>query len=177
MWTILIRQCRSILSRYPKHVQLSYTHTYKQRTTHDTEYAQVQLNGTNLSDPSKSKGGSMNPDDVPSSLLDYAIQFAASQLKEKIKPQMRVSAFEDNFHTIFESFCKKQARRSRINWKKRYLRLRCRTLCVSLSHFIQHTHTHTHTHQTQTDRHSFCRTTRRTRQHRTTRVRFLCLWV
>ena len=101
----------------------------------------------------------MNPDDVPSSLLDYAIQFAASQLKEKIKPQMRVSAFEDNFHTIFESFCKKQARRSRINWKKRYLRLRCRTLCVSLSHFIQHTHTHTHTHT----------------KHRRTDIRFVVL--
>jgi hypothetical protein len=101
-----------------------------------TEYAQVQLNGADLSHPgSSSSKSTMDPDSVPTSLLDYAVSFTSSQLKSKIKPQMRVSAFEDNFVTIFESFVKKQARRSRINWKKRYLRLRCHGPTFVLSYY------------------------------------------
>lgn len=99
-----------------------------------TEYAKVQMGGANLAKPGTS-------DVLPTSgrtfksLLDYATFYVSNTLREQIRPKMRVSAFEDTFMTVYESWTKKQARRSRINWKKRFMRLRAHGPTFVLSYY------------------------------------------
>ena len=114
-----------------------------------TEYARCKNGGgIRLERPqtTRNRGGTDEDEAAPSStdsaptptydsLVDFAIHVISQKLTHEIRPKMKLSAYEDTFVVLFESWIKKQARRSKINWKKRVLKLRTHGPTFVLSYY------------------------------------------
>eukprot|EP00940_MAST-03C_sp_MAST-3C-sp2_P002920 g2920.t1 len=111
-----------------------------------TQFAKNKTQGINLERPGESSDGSpellrtdATTEEIFESIVDCAVHHTSKRLTGEIRPKMRVSAFEDTFVVVFESWIKKQARRSRINWKTRFLRLRAHGPTFVLSYYKTNT--------------------------------------